>query len=86
MPMFRGRMYYVGVERIALDASGNGTKAILFESPFYSTPSIKVVEHKSDSGSFTAASSSKTGTTLTVTGSDVVSQDIEVHYFAMEKT
>lgn len=82
---FYGQLYYLGKHRVTLDGSGDGSQAITFDTPFYGTPQATVVGHKGDSGSYTATSVSKTGATITISSSDILSQDIEVTLFAMEK-
>ncbi len=81
-----GKLFYFEKRRITLDGSGDGTLATVFEAKFYSTPAVYVVPAKADAGSYTAASVTSTGFTITITGSDILSQDIEVWYFATEKT
>ena len=79
-----GRRTDYGKVTVTIDGSGDGTQAVTFAESFVATPSILVVGHSGDAGTFTAASSSKTGFTATVATSDQVSQDIEVVWFAHE--
>ena len=84
MADLRGRLYYVEEGRVTLDSSGDGSVVITFEAPFVGTPEIKVIKPKGDSGTYSAGSITKTGFTLTVTSSDILSQDVRFPYFAME--
>lgn len=71
---------------VTLDASGNGTLAIAFDEAFPDPPQMAIISRRGDAGSFTAASVTKLGFTLTVVASDVRSQDLYVTWFAHEKT
>ncbi len=73
---------------VTVNGSGAGTAVITFETDFVSTPSILVVANEADAAggaSYTAASATKDGFTLTVTGSTRHSQDITVIWFAHQK-
>lgn len=73
---------------VTLNGLGAGTQAVLFDSDYVSIPDVLVVQNEADEGagaSYTAATVTKDGFTLTVTGSSRTSQDIAVIWFAHEK-
>jgi hypothetical protein len=82
---FYGRKWYL--ERHIVTISTNaGTKAVLYEAPFAATPDIKIIKPDGADGTYTAASSSRTGFTITVASETVFdAQDIAVFIFVMEK-
>lgn len=82
---FNGKLIEYGKATVTLDASGDGTFAISFKEAFVDAPEVFLPVHRADSGSRAASSITKSGFTLTVTGSDMVSQDLEVVYIAHEK-
>lgn len=80
-----GRTVEYGKTKVSTDASGNGSIAVTFVESFVDAPAVLVIPHRADSGSRSATSISKSGFTLTITTSDLKSQDIEVVYVAHEK-
>lgn len=71
---------------VTLNGSGTGSVAVLFSpDTFVAAPQVMVVTPNGDSGTFAAASVLKTGFTLNVTNSLVLSQDKKVTWFACEK-
>lgn len=82
----RGYRTDYGQVTVTLNGSGTGTQAVTFTELFINVPSVLVVAHAGDSGTFTAASLTKTGFTATVTTSLQVSGDIQVIWFAHEKS
>ena len=85
MTVLYGKLLYTQRYKVTLDASGDGTKTVTFEAPFVGTPNAWVNGHKGDSGTATATSVSSTGCTISISNSDIVSQDIEVILLAIEK-
>lgn len=82
----RGYRTDYGQVTVTLNGSGAGTQAATFSEAFVNVPSLLVVPHAGDSGTFAATSATKTGFTVSVTGSDQLSQDIQVIWFAHEKS
>lgn len=80
-----GRLIDYGAAKVTLDASGNGTLDVAFSTPFIAPPQVFIVDGAADAGTRTAASITKDGFTLTVTDSDIVSQDHEFIWIAHEK-
>lgn len=73
---------------VAINGSGAGTQAVTFDDDYVVAPSILVVPNEADAAggaSYTAASATISGFTLTVTGSNRTSRDIEIFWFAHEK-
>ncbi len=73
---------------VSLNGSGAGTQAVLFGSDYVSIPDVLVVQNEADEAagaSYTAATVTKDGFTLTVTGSSRTSQDIAIIWFAHQK-
>lgn len=85
MVIVSGKYFHIAKHKVTLDGAGAGTKAVIFESPFVGTPHVSAVPYKADSGTYTPGSTSKTGTTITVAGSDILSQDVDVWLIATEK-
>ena len=88
MALFEGRKYYIGRAVVSLTGTpdGSGTKAVVFDAAFTSTPEILVVGTDGNTGTATAASPTKTGFTVTVTSLvGVVGQDVGVYWVAFEK-
>lgn len=85
-----GPHYEVKTVLVTVDGTGAGTLAVVFETGlFAATPNIYVTKHPSNAGTFTfeptSPAPSKTGFTLKLTGSTLVSQAIPVTYAALEK-
>jgi len=85
MSYLRGRRAQTGVGTVTLNGSGAGTLAVTFETAFVQIPHVSVIPHLGDTATPTAASVTKSGFTLTVTGSAMLSQDVEFGWFASEK-
>ena len=81
-----GKLVESNKARVSLDSSGNGTKTVSFEEDFFDAPSVLVVGRRADSGAYTAAGVTKSGFTLTVTGSDIESADLDIPWLAHEKS
>lgn len=71
---------------VTLDSSGNGTAAVVFTPSFPNPPSVLVIPTLGDSGSYSASGITVDGFTVVITGSNVRSTDLNVVYFAAEKT
>ena len=83
-----GRRFDSGKAVVTLNGSGAGTASVAFVEDFVATPAIMVVPDEADEAagaSFTAASSTKDGFTLTVAASARTSRDVEIVWFACEK-
>jgi len=83
---FNKRWYYE--KSTVVVASGAGTLAILFAEAFGGVPHVHVLAPRGSDGTYTAASVTKTGFTLTVasvTDADYDDQDVEVLWFAHEE-
>jgi hypothetical protein len=78
-------MVELGTATVTLDGSGDGTQAVSFTETYVDTPSILVAPPRADAGTYSATSTSKTGFTVTVATSDMVSQDVKVTWVAVEK-
>jgi len=80
-----------GVATVAVSALGAGTTAVTFAESFYSTPQIMVIADEADEadGATWAVSGSpaatKTGFTIAITGSNLISRDIRVRWYAHAK-
>lgn len=85
MANFDGKYLHIQKYKVTLDANGDGTKAITYGSSFVGTPNVWVNGHKGDSGTYTATSVTNSGCTISVSSSDIVSQDVEVILIAIEK-
>lgn len=85
----RGRRIDSGVAVVTLNGSGAGTAAVVFaETDFFSPPAILVVPDAADAAAgatFTATSQTKDGFTISISGSNQTSGDVEVVWFACEK-
>lgn len=66
-----GLQYDVFPQRVTLDASGNGVATVTYREPFVQTPHATVVPHKGDDGTLAISAETKTGFTLTITGSRI---------------
>lgn len=81
----QGELVELGTATVTLDGAGAGTQAVSFSESFVSTPSILVAPPEADAGTYSATSSSKTGFTVSVTSSDLTSQDVKVTWAVVEK-
>ncbi len=83
----KGRLIHYDIVRVTLDGSGNGTKRVIFDPEFVGTPEVMIVEPKSDlTGTYnTSGTLDNTEMTINVGTSEIISQDIEIGYSAMEK-
>ncbi len=87
----RGAHVEYGESTVAVSALGAGTTAVTFATAgtaFTSTPDVLVVGNDADvtdGASYTAASVTKTGFTVTVASSNLISRDIRVKWFAHER-
>lgn len=86
MSYLRGRRTESGYGVVTLNGSGAGTLAVTFAEAFTAAPHVTVVPHAGDTATPTAASVTKAGFTLTVTGSAMLSQDAEFTWAAFEKS
>ena len=81
----QGELVELGTATVALNGSGTGTQAVSFTESYVDTPAILVAAPRADAGTYAATSSAKTGFTVAVTTSDMVSQDVRVTWAAVEK-
>jgi len=58
---------------------------VTFASAFVQTPEIMIIPPLADTGTYTVTTPTKSGFTITVAGSVLVSQDVDVVFFAHEK-
>lgn len=71
--------YHYEKSTVTLDGSGNGTLAITFDAAYAQAPTVAVVPPLACNGTFSAASVTTTGFTLTVAGAtDLLSQNVEL--------
>lgn len=72
---------------IALDGTGAGSDVVTFSPEFDNVPVVGVAGPLgvTYSGSLSAGTPTKSGTTVAITGASIVSQNIEVVFFAHEK-
>lgn len=83
---YRRMAYHYEMDTVALDASGNGTLAITFDVAYANIPDMKVTGPLACNGTFSAASVTTTGFTLTVAGAtDLLSSNIELIWWAHQK-
>lgn len=83
----RGRRMDYGYALVTLNGSGAGTANVTFtETAFVDAPHVVCIPGRADAGTRTAGTITKTGFTITVTGSDLLSQDVEVFWISHEKT
>lgn len=84
---FRDLQYHYERAVVTLDASGNGTVAVTFDTAYTNTPVGVIVPPLGNAGTWTLASLATTGFTLTCTGAtDLASSDVEVFWFTHAKT
>lgn len=81
----QGELVELGTATVTLNASGAGSQAVSFLEPFVSTPTIAIASPAADAGTYTATSTTKSGLTVTVATSDLVSQDVRVTWLAVER-
>ncbi len=80
-----------GVTTVAVNASGVGTAAVTFAESFYSTPQIMVIADEADEadgatwGVSVSPAASKTGFTISLAGSNMISRDVRVRWYAHAK-
>ncbi len=83
---FNDLAYHYEEATVALDASGNGTLAITFDVAYANIPVGVVVPLLGGAGTWTLASLTTTGFTLTCTGAtDTASQNVRVLWFTHQK-
>ena len=79
----RGDQLESGIVNVRLDTNGGGTQAVMFQVPFNAPPQVMIQRVRGDAGSNTAASVTVTGFTATVTGSDIISENLALAWHAM---
>lgn len=72
-----------GVVRVSI-VSGAGSKAVSFRDAFLRPPSVLVPPYDADAGIVVPGSITKTGFTLTITGSDFADGEVDFPYVALE--
>lgn len=73
---------------VNVNGSGAGSVAITFAQAFVSTPAILVIPNEADEADgavYSASGASKTGFTLNVASSNLVSREVRVKWFAHAK-
>jgi len=78
-----GRVIEHGRVTVTLDASGEGSASVSFGETFVATPTIALYTPAGDAGTYTSTSTSKTGFTVAVSGSDLTSRDVYVYWVAI---
>ena len=82
---FRDLNYHYEKTAITLNGSGAGTTAVTFDTAYQTTPVGVIVPPLGSNGTWSLASLTTTGFTLTCTGDTVnASKTIEVVYFTHE--
>ncbi len=88
---FDGAKMEYGVTTVTINGSGAGTQAVTFTETFISTPGIYVVPDEADElagatwGVAVSPAAAKTGFSISITGSKMISRDVRVRWFAHEK-
>lgn len=85
----KGRRMDSGVVVVTLDGSGDGTADVTFaETGFVAAPQIMVVEDAADAeqgATYEATDADTNGFTVEISGSALVSRDVEVVWIACER-
>ena len=83
---FNQLQYHYERQVIALDGSGNASIAVVFDAAYDNTPIVTVVPPLGVNGTWSAASITTTGFTISVvTASDLASSNAAMVWFAHQK-
>ena len=88
MSTLKGWQKEYGVSRVTFSAGGAATYAVTFTKAFISPPAILIVPIEADvlaGATYTATGISTTGFTISISGSQFVSQSKDINWFAHEK-
>ena len=79
-----GRQIEMGGAQVTI-AGGAGSASVTFRDPFLRAPEVLVAGVEADSGTLAAASITRTGFSITLTGTDLADGYLEVPYVAVAK-
>jgi hypothetical protein len=85
---FKGRLLELSQTLVTFSAGGSATTAVTFVTPFVEAPAVLVVPNAADENqgaTWLATGISKTGFTISISNSQLQSQDRYVVWFAHEK-
>lgn len=80
-----GTLTESGVATVSLDASGNGSASVTLEEPFVAPPDVLAQTRRGDAGVYSAASVTSSGFSVSVAGSDIRSESVDVAWVALER-
>lgn len=88
MSTLKGWQKEYGVSRVTFNASGVASYAVTFTTAFISPPAVLIVPIEADvlaGATYSATSVSTTGFTISVSGSQFISQNKDINWFVHEK-